>query len=766
MTQFFEDKSARILVVEPAAATRALLSEELRNLGFNNCRGVDSLQDAIGVLEVEPIDWVITSLFARYSVNALQLLQIFTLVPALQGTRMSLLIEQEEVFCLRSAFELGLVSWHAKPFSKESLRETLKTLLQKMEANKWNLCLTAADYLREFLQKQSIPRSLLALEKSLTSLFPGNGKLLMHLGTAQYYSGNNEAAANLLYQANLLDPSLSEEIDGLSKKYFGEKGLKELSKDVKINTLGISSCVLVDSDETVLRAVEDILKKLNVSNIQSFLDGESAWEHIKSNPEPSLIIQEWKIPKLTGPFLVQRIRQHGFQSVPVIVLSSLVKKDDLDLVREMGVANVISKPFDQQFFISEIVGTLQQDRLPTEAQTIERKLLSCLAMGSMEEAESLKQQFFADPAVAEARRVFIEGEFAYYNKEYERARDFAVTSLRMQETVFVLNLLGKTLMKLRKFEPALKCFKKAQSMTPLNIERLCQIAEVETEAGHKEGAEEAMTRAKNLDQDSKLVKETEAKVEMTLGSTEKARLLMQELQSLDNIVAFMNNRAISFTRCGEISQGIEHYIRALEALPENQKEIKSVVHFNLALAYSRDRNFSEAVKELEKALGHPSASIKERAASLKYRLEDAIRTGRTAVLKFADSDDSSKSVASKPPPEGGGNSAWDQYQKVGETEGEVKELSDDENRKVVAVMEAKKGTMCCYLVFNDPTEKDPRSVQLVQSLPGFKFRKTMKRDEALVYRRDRSKHYEVQRKDAEQEEVSEVDKAKKPTAKK
>ena len=58
------------------------------------------------------------------------------------------------------------------------------------------------------------------------------------------------------------------------------------------------------------------------------------------------------------------------------------------------------------------------------------------------------------------------------------------------------------MMKLRDFTSALKCFEKAQSLSPLNIERLCQIAEANSEIGAQEAAKENIDDAKDDDDDA------------------------------------------------------------------------------------------------------------------------------------------------------------------------------------------------------------------------------------------------------------------------
>ncbi len=45
----------------------------------------------------------------------------------------------------------------------------------------------------------------------------------------------------------------------------------------------------------------------------------------------------------------------------------------MPLIREMGVANVVQKPFDRTEFVKCLIWTIQQERMPTEQQTWKSK---------------------------------------------------------------------------------------------------------------------------------------------------------------------------------------------------------------------------------------------------------------------------------------------------------------------------------------------------------------------------------------------------------
>ena len=122
-------------------------------------------------------------------------------------------------------------------------------------------------------------------------------------------------------------------------------------------------------------AFDLMINKAGIKQLETFEDGESAWNWLASHPEPHLIITEWRVPKVSTPQLVQRIRGHGYIKVPIVVVSSLIQADEVPLVNEIGVDTVINKPFEEVDFWSSIIWTLQQNSNFKNGRLIEVELL-------------------------------------------------------------------------------------------------------------------------------------------------------------------------------------------------------------------------------------------------------------------------------------------------------------------------------------------------------------------------------------------------------
>ena len=105
-------------------------------------------------------------------------------------------------------------------------------------------------------------------------------------------------------------------------------------------------------------SLKKTLAEIGVENVVSFADGDEATAWVESNDEPDLIIHEWRIPSLSGPLFIQRVRAKGFYRVPLVVISSLIKPDDMPLIREMGIAEVVAKPLEKTNLLPALVWTV------------------------------------------------------------------------------------------------------------------------------------------------------------------------------------------------------------------------------------------------------------------------------------------------------------------------------------------------------------------------------------------------------------------------
>ncbi len=710
----FKDKSARVILVDSSGSVRQLLSEVTKSLGFANTQAVASIADAHSILETESADWLIVPVNTGQELHGLHTVRMMINFAQLNHVRVSLLVEENESWILSKAFEFGLLSYHAKPFTKDSLNKSFEELLSIMEQNDWDSTRTSAEYLRRHLTATSQPVDLLTLEKNLQNIYPGNSKLLIDLACALHLSGATDSAKSTLRQVEFMDPSVAALVQAKRTALFGAGVTDDPAASAPgENILKLGAVVIIDNDDSVRSSVKAIFTELGCPEIQDFADGESAIDWMQANSEPSLIVTEWKIPKVTGPLLLQRVRALGYTNVPILVLSALIKPMDMPIIREMGVANMAEKPMERATFLKAVIWTIQQDRMPTETQTIENKVRALLAAEKVHEAEELLVRFFADESISAGRKFVLRAEHAFAKENYEAAKDFAIEAIKTGgESLFALNILGKSLMIVRHYEAALKCFQKAQGVSPMNLERLVTIAETQAETGDASAAEASINRAKDIDPDSTTVKEGEVKVALATGSPESAKAILGKMESMNNIIGYLNNKAIACAKCGFGKEGVEIYEKTLESIPEDKRDILAIVNYNMALAKIRNGDLTGALPVLDAVIAYPEGRIHKKAVNLKERLSPAVDKGMTFSLREGD----------QPAP---------QIDEQANAEGLITKTADA-TTLIQAMLEIAPGDQCCYLLFQSTAPADSELIKAMATAPKFKVRKTIVRGETFL----------------------------------
>ena len=725
MDSFFREKNSKVVVVDPSGAARTLLTEIIRGFGFEDITGVPSVKDALGVLEVEPVGWLLSSLLSDQKENALHILKVCLNEESLKGMRISLLLEQNEEYVLGGAFEHGLLSYHPKPFTKESLQEGLQELLGFYDKHNYSGAKVSAEYIRKYLNSINDTYGLLNFEKSLIEQFPQDPDLLLNLVPPQVKLNRTEDAKSVLRQVLLLSPKLESSAKEMARDLLGVEDLALEDNGEPVNILGLKKVIVVDSDESIQKNIKEGLAEIGVHEISSFLDGDSALNFMKENKDspPDLIIQEWRIPKVTGPLFLQKAKELGSSEAPFVVVSSLISDEDRPFVREMGIANVINKPIDRKAFNKSIFWTVRQDRMPTDLFMMERKMRKLLARKKIDEATVIKLKYLNDPNLTEGKKNSIEAEFSYASGDFEKAKNYGIEAIKQSgDSIMILNLLGKILMNMRQFDVALKCFEKAQSISPLNIERLCIMAEAHSELGSVEEAQNAIEKAKELEgNESERISEVEAKIAVNGEDFAKAKKLMSQLNAMENVVSYMNNQAVALAKCGQVEKGIEQYHRTLKSIPDDRKETKAIVSYNLALAFARNDEIEKAQEQLKICMAQEKSKVYKKAKSLSKRILKSLKKGTPIDLHVVSlSEGKIEEQNGEGPPDGDGGHSED------ESEAE-REYYEEAKKEVIATVEAKRGDVCCYLIYV-PKKVDDQVKKLFADLPRFTVREAIEKD--------------------------------------
>ena len=132
-----------------------------------------------------------------------------------------------------------------------------------------------------------------------------------------------------------------------------------------------SRIVAIEDNNADVYLLENALKRAGIScEIHPIKDGETARNYIQ-NPKtvlPDLVVLDLHLPQIDGVELLRHIRQQpSFESVPVIVWSSLSAPQDRTVNLEFQGTHFISKPssFDGFLELGALIGkVLNSSTLP------------------------------------------------------------------------------------------------------------------------------------------------------------------------------------------------------------------------------------------------------------------------------------------------------------------------------------------------------------------------------------------------------------------
>lgn len=635
------DKTQEVIFVSYDTALNDLWMEAAKSLGLSSFTVLPTISDAFKLLETKKVSWLFIPLTDTQESIGLQALQLVTQLNHHKQMHVTLLINKEQDWCLQYAFEHGLFSYLYTQKSAEDILSSLSSQIDIAIHYNNQTPQIAAHYLREYLTTSAQFEELVHAEKCILDSLGGTGHQLLKLANAYFKFGDLVRAKNSLEQALLVEPALEESVEALRKEietFELNQNIAATSEFVQQNVFQLKNAVIIDPDEKTRQSVRRLFVDLGITEVQDFQDGRTAYKTLMQGDGPSLIIMEWRLGDMSGPVFLQRIRSLDFHQTQVIILSNLVNKEDLPIIKEMGVTLVSSKPIIRDEFIKVIVEATKEFHHPTLDRTLEEAIRSNILQKRLGVAERDLETYKARKDVSEGKKYLLRSELALAMGQYEEAKKMALEASKTEgNSLFLLNALGRALMMLRDFAGALACLERARNISPQNLEHLVLIAEIQADSNESEIAAETLQEAKNIDPESKTVHEGELKVAIATGNTDLAKNVLLKMEGLTPIISYLNNKAIAWNKVNQSVDAIELYNKLLSILDAEKYQLRSIILFNKAIALIRSKNLNEAKKSLDEILSYKKNKVTLKADDLLIRLGQAIKRGDHS-LQLKESD--------------------------------------------------------------------------------------------------------------------------------
>lgn len=112
--------------------------------------------------------------------------------------------------------------------------------------------------------------------------------------------------------------------------------------------------LIVDDYTTMLRILRNLLRQLDINNVEEATDGDTAFRLAQKTP-PELIISDWNMVPMTGLDLLRKVRADAkLRPVPFIMVTAESKTENVIAAKQAGVSNYIVKPFNAETLKAKI----------------------------------------------------------------------------------------------------------------------------------------------------------------------------------------------------------------------------------------------------------------------------------------------------------------------------------------------------------------------------------------------------------------------------
>ena len=137
------------------------------------------------------------------------------------------------------------------------------------------------------------------------------------------------------------------------------KFMKENNIPLETLDSGKRKVLIVDDDLEIVELIADVLVRdgrFEVKTASSGYDAGIATQQFR----PELILLDYMLPDVNGNVVCQTIRKNPeFESIKIIIVSGVVKRDEIDHLLRSGAEDFIKKPFNIDELVDKITEVLQ-----------------------------------------------------------------------------------------------------------------------------------------------------------------------------------------------------------------------------------------------------------------------------------------------------------------------------------------------------------------------------------------------------------------------
>ena len=122
---------------------------------------------------------------------------------------------------------------------------------------------------------------------------------------------------------------------------------------------GKRKILIVDDDAEIVELIVDVLARDGRFDVRTASSGYDAGV-LTQQFRPELILLDYMLPDVNGNIVCQTIRKNPeFENIKIIIVSGVIKQDEIDQLLKSGAEDFIKKPFNISELTDKVAAVLQ-----------------------------------------------------------------------------------------------------------------------------------------------------------------------------------------------------------------------------------------------------------------------------------------------------------------------------------------------------------------------------------------------------------------------
>lgn len=357
---------------------------------------------------------------------------------------------------------------------------------------------------------------------------------------------------------------------------------------------------IVASYEDEGDALYYIARNHNMEKIDLFLSAETAYQKT-IDAAYDIFIQRQEQTDISALTLIQKLRSSGKYGMELhLLLVNKITDEMLPIIFEHDLQFIVEAPFTDERITEKFMHVLNMEK---ELQPLDRDLRSARAAwyaGANDFAQEICLRLFKTHGFQEKILIFM-GEIALKEGKLAEAHAMFDIVLRTNPNSLVAkHRVALTYMAEDKFSEAAPMLNELVVANPLNINVLHDAGHVNMELGDHTQAAAAMSQMLKLDKKDVMANQIMAKIAIATGKVADACHFLQNSHSDLEMVQFLNNAGAKLAKESDFQGAIKLYLQCLDIIKSSQ--YLYAIHYNLGLAYSKQKLKTQAIEHFNKAL--------------------------------------------------------------------------------------------------------------------------------------------------------------------